>query len=73
MKTLRAFFRARGNKASCAKDLYVHLNTVKYRLARIAELTGRDLEDAQALLDLHVALEISDMLPLLGPHATAAK
>jgi DNA-binding PucR family transcriptional regulator len=45
----------------------VHLNTVKYRLARIAELTGRDLEDAGALLDLHVALEIGDILPLLAP------
>jgi len=67
MKTLRAYLRARGNKASCAKDLFVHLNTVKYRLARIAELTGRDLEDAGALLDLHVALEIGDVLPLLAP------
>jgi purine catabolism regulator len=66
LKTLRVYLRARGNKASCAKELFVHLNTVKYRLARIAALTGRDLEDAQALLDLHVALEIGDVLPLLG-------
>ncbi len=67
LKTLRAYLRARGNKALCAKELFVHLNTVKYRLARIADLTGRDLEDAQTLLDLHVALEIGDVLPLLGP------
>jgi len=66
LKTLRAFLRARGSKAGCAKELFVHLNTVKYRLTRIADLTGRDLEDAQTLLDLHVALEIGDILPLLG-------
>jgi purine catabolism regulator len=72
IKTLRAYLKARGNKASCAKDLYVHLNTVKYRLARIADLTGRDLEDSQALLDLHIALEIGDVLPLLGPPLQAS-
>ena len=65
MKTLRAFLRTRGNKAQCAKELFVHLNTVKYRLQRIADITGHDLEDAQALLNLHVALEIGDVLPLL--------
>jgi purine catabolism regulator len=66
MKTLRVYLRTRGNKAQCAKELFVHLNTVKYRLTRIAELTGRNLEDAQALLGLHVALEIGDVLPWLG-------
>ena len=66
VKTLRAYLRTRGNKAQCAKELFVHLNTVKYRLTRIAELTGRNLEDAEALLGLHVALEIGEFLPLLG-------
>jgi purine catabolism regulator len=66
VKTLRAYLQTRGNKAQCAKDLFVHLNTVKYRLSRIADLTGRNLEDADALLNLHVALEIGDLLPLLG-------
>ncbi|MBD5605695.1 MAG: helix-turn-helix domain-containing protein [Candidatus Eremiobacteraeota bacterium] len=66
LATLRAYLNARGNKALCAKALYVHLNTVKYRLRRIADLTGRDLDDAQELLNLHVALEIGDVLPLLG-------
>ena len=66
LATLRAYLNARGNKALCAKALYVHLNTVKYRLRRIADLAGRDLDDAQELLNLHVALEIGDILPLLG-------
>jgi purine catabolism regulator len=66
IKTLRVYLQTRGNKAQCAKELFVHLNTVKYRLSRIADLTGRNLEDADALLNLHVALEIGDLLPLLG-------
>jgi purine catabolism regulator len=65
MKTMRVYLGARGNKTQCAKELFVHLNTVKYRLSRIADLTGHDLDDSQTLLDLHVAFAIDDILPLL--------
>jgi DNA-binding PucR family transcriptional regulator len=62
---MRVYLGARGNKTQCAKELFVHLNTVKYRLSRIADLTGHDLDDSQTLLDLHVAFAIDDILPLL--------
>lgn len=42
VRTLRAFLAANGSLADTAKDLYLHTNTVRHRLARILELTGRD-------------------------------
>lgn len=42
VRTLRAFLDANGSLSDTAKDLYLHTNTVRHRLARILELTGRD-------------------------------
>lgn len=42
VRTLRAFLAANGSLSETARDLYLHTNTVRHRLARILELTGRD-------------------------------
>ncbi|MGE2714511.1 PucR family transcriptional regulator [Mycolicibacterium litorale] len=42
VRTLRAFLAANGSLSDTARDLYLHTNTVRHRLARILELTGRD-------------------------------
>lgn len=42
VRTLRAFLAANGSLSDTARDLYLHTNTVRHRLARIVELTGRD-------------------------------
>jgi DNA-binding PucR family transcriptional regulator len=42
MRTLEEFLRQRGNMAATAKALYVHPNTLRQRLRRIAEITGID-------------------------------
>jgi hypothetical protein len=42
VRTLRAFLDANGSLSDTARDLYLHTNTVRHRLARILELTGRD-------------------------------
>ena len=40
LETLDAFFAAGGVLESAARALYVHPNTVRYRLRRVAEVTG---------------------------------
>ncbi|MFE7802125.1 PucR family transcriptional regulator [Nocardia sp. NPDC057440] len=40
--TLDAYLDCGGAVETCARQLYVHPNTVRYRLKRIAEVTGRD-------------------------------
>ena len=40
--TLRTFLRLDGSLQGTAKDQYLHVNTVRHRLARIHQITGRD-------------------------------
>jgi purine catabolism regulator len=56
IKTLGAFFDARCGPKEAAAILGVHRNTVLYRLERVKELTGLDLDDADVRLRLHLAL-----------------
>lgn len=65
VRTLNGFFEANGNLAKAAMDLDVHRNTLVYRLERISELTGLDLNDADNRLILHLALKIQRVLATL--------
>lgn len=62
IRTLSGFFEANGNLAKAANDLDVHRNTLVYRLERISELTGLNLDDADNRLILHLALKIQRVL-----------
>ncbi|WP_198528225.1 helix-turn-helix domain-containing protein, partial [Mycobacteroides abscessus] len=44
-----------------ATKLFVHQNTVRYRIARFEELTGTSLGDTEVLLEVWWALELSAM------------
>jgi purine catabolism regulator len=59
--TLAAYLGV-GNGAEAARRLFVHYNTVKHRLSRIADLTGADLHDPRARLRLALALEVRTLL-----------
>jgi hypothetical protein len=54
--TLRAFLDCNGSWSACATKLYVHVNTVRYRIGRIEELTGRDLSSLANRVDFFLAL-----------------
>jgi purine catabolism regulator len=58
-----------GNAAEAARRLFIHYNTMKHRLARIAELTGADLHDPRTRLTLALALEVRKLLSGSGPAA----
>jgi purine catabolism regulator len=62
IRTLNGFFDANGNLAKAATDLDVHRNTLVYRLERISELTGLNLDDADNRLILHLALKVQRVL-----------
>ncbi|GIK29627.1 MAG: helix-turn-helix domain-containing protein [Chloroflexota bacterium] len=65
IRTLNGFFDANGNLAKAASDLAVHRNTLVYRLDRISELTGLDLNDPDNRLILHLALKVQRVLATL--------
>ncbi|MCC7022782.1 MAG: helix-turn-helix domain-containing protein [Thermomicrobiales bacterium] len=58
VSTLRAFFEANGSPKEAAERLGVHRNTVLYRLDRIREITGFDLDDAGVRMRLQFALHV---------------
>jgi DNA-binding PucR family transcriptional regulator len=48
--------RHRGNSVEMAAALHVHPQTVRYRVARLRELLGRELDDPDARFELEIAL-----------------
>ncbi len=42
VRTLRVFLSCNGSLSDTAKELFLHTNTVRHRLSRIQEITGRD-------------------------------
>jgi purine catabolism regulator len=67
--TLEAYLGV-GNAAEAARRLFIHYNTMKHRLSRIAELTGADLHDPRTRLTLALALEVRKLLSAQGPPPT---
>jgi PucR family transcriptional regulator, purine catabolism regulatory protein len=59
--TLRAFLET-GEQQEAAKRLRVHPNTLRYRLDRIREISGVDLEDPETRLNMAVALRVQALL-----------
>jgi purine catabolism regulator len=47
-----------------ARSIHVHRNTLLYRLSRIQEITGADLEDGETRLTLHMAILAGEVLNL---------
>ncbi len=56
LESLRAYIEANGRWADAAAELNVHRHTLRYRMRKIEELTGRDLADAGDRLELWLAL-----------------
>ena len=65
IKTLEAFMRLHGSVNAVARDLFLHRNTVRQRLRRIAQLTGANLSDPNDRLALQLALIGRDALEQL--------
>ncbi len=56
VRTLTVYFAAGANASEAADRLFLHRNSLLYRLARIEELTGLDLKDPRARLALQLGL-----------------
>ncbi len=54
--TLETYLRCAGSWNRCAAELHVHVNTVRYRVRRVEELTHRDLSRIEDQVDVFLAL-----------------
>jgi PucR C-terminal helix-turn-helix domain len=55
-ETALAFLRHRGSPTAMARALHVHPQTARYRVARLRELLGDQLDDPDARFELEIAL-----------------
>jgi PucR family transcriptional regulator, purine catabolism regulatory protein len=67
VRTIRAFLAADGHYRQTADALHVHVNTLRLRLARIEQLTGRDLSRLEDRVDFYLALSAAGELPAEPP------
>ena len=60
VETLERFLDHSGSWQRCAAAMHVHVNTLRYRIGRVEELTGRDLSNLEHRVDLFLALKLRD-------------
>ena len=56
VRTLETFLNLSCAWQECAKELHIHVNTLRYRIGRIEELTNRDLSSMADRVDFFLAL-----------------
>lgn len=61
LRTLEAYFAHHGHINETAKDLFIHRNTVLYRMEKISELLRLDFKNTDHLLQLKLALAFRHM------------
>ncbi|MDT7586567.1 MAG: hypothetical protein QOE32_4117 [Pseudonocardiales bacterium] len=62
-RTLASYLDGGGALESCARALFVHPNTVRYRLRRVSDVTGLDPTDPRHALVLRIALIVGRLNP----------
>ena len=56
IRSLEAFIEQNGQWERAARKLYCHRHTLRYRIRRVEELTGRDLSSARDRIEIWLAL-----------------
>lgn len=60
--TLETYFEHNGNLSQAAEALYIHRNTLIYRMERISSITSLDLDNPEERLAMQLALRIHHMM-----------
>jgi len=60
VRTLRVFLDCSGSWTKAADAMFVHVNSLRYRIRRVEELTGRDLGSLRDQAALLLALQLGD-------------
>jgi purine catabolism regulator len=71
VRSLEAFISCNGQWEAAARRLYCHRHTLRYRIRKIEELTGRDLSSARDRIEFWLALrgrEIARQTPTTARH-----
>ncbi|MBO0787435.1 MAG: helix-turn-helix domain-containing protein, partial [Actinobacteria bacterium] len=63
LSTLEVFLACSGSWTRAAGKLFIHVNSLRYRIRRIEELTGRNLSSLTDQADLLIALQLNARPP----------
>jgi purine catabolism regulator len=63
MRSLEAFIEENGQWERAARRLYCHRHTLRYRIRRVEELTGRNLSSARDRIEFWLALRGRQLVP----------
>ncbi|MFV0465453.1 MAG: helix-turn-helix domain-containing protein [Lachnospiraceae bacterium] len=58
MKTLYHYLEHNGNTANTSKSLFIHKNTLLYRMDKIRQMLGNDLTGGESMFMLHLSFRI---------------
>lgn len=64
IKTLKIYFECNGNMKKISEKMYMHYNTIIYRLQKIREITGVNIDDSDSRLNLEIALKAIEVLKI---------
>ena len=63
MRSLEAFIECNGQWEAAARRLYCHRHTLRYRIRKVEELTGRNLAAARDRIEFWLALRGREIVP----------
>jgi DNA-binding PucR family transcriptional regulator len=66
LETVDAYLDTGGTLEACSRRLFVHANTVRYRLRKATELTGRNAADPRDALVLRIGLAVGRLARARG-------
>jgi PucR family transcriptional regulator, purine catabolism regulatory protein len=69
MRSLEAFIECNGQWEAAARRLYCHRHTLRYRIRKIEELTGRDLGSARDRIEFWLALRGREIVTRPSTHS----
>ena len=81
LRSLDVFIEHNGHWEKAASALYCHRHTLRYRISRVEQLTGRDFSSARDRIEFWLALrgtgarrdERSESRPRSSPTSTASR
>jgi PucR family transcriptional regulator, purine catabolism regulatory protein len=62
IRSLEAFIEQNGQWERAARELYCHRHTLRYRIRRVEQLTGRDLSTARDRIEFWLALRARELV-----------
>ncbi len=66
-KTLSAYLQHFGDQRQCANTLFIHRNTLRYRLEKIQKITGVNIQELDGLLQLYLGQVLIPTQPTKAP------